>query len=229
MDEPRPQVFPTYVVIDESQSMLGTEEQLQAVLTALLDAPQDDPDWAAVAHVGVVGFSDAAYVRQPLTDWAELAEVPELQLGGMTSYRAAFELLRDVIEDDVEALKASNYRVLRPAVFFFSAGKPDHQDWESAHKALVSPDFPYHPNVLAFGVGDPDARVIARVATRERYAFMADEGASVGAIFLNVIHTLWPSGGVTSGPGPGVVASGGAVFLQLAESEGFITIGIDDL
>ena len=224
MAEPQAQILPTYVIIDESKSMEGTEQDLQAGLETLLDALQENADASAVAHVGVVGFSDAAFVRQPLTDWAELAEVPELQLGVRTSYQAAFELLRDTIEDDVEALKASNYRVLRPAVFFLSDGKPNLGSWENAHEALVSSDFKYRPNVLAFGIGEAEPEIIAQVATHEDYAFMVEAGILPGDALLKFFTALTRS---VIASGAGVATGGERAALQVAQPEGFINIEVD--
>jgi hypothetical protein len=70
-------------------------------------------------------------------------------------------------------------------VFFLSDGQPTEKEtrWRERLEQLRAADFNERPNILAFGVGDTDAKVIQQVATMPRYAFIMSEGSSTaGAI-----------------------------------------------
>jgi hypothetical protein len=70
-------------------------------------------------------------------------------------------------------------------VFFLSDGQPTESEgkWRARLDVLRDAVFKERPNILAFGVGDADAKVIQQVASLPRYAFMMGEGSSTaGAI-----------------------------------------------
>src|ERR1035441_8262650 len=90
---------------------------------------------------------------------SEIASIPALTVKGGTNYSSAFDLLYDTIAEDVKQLKASGDQVYRPAVFFLSDGQPG-DNWEGSYKRLIDPSWTYHPNILAFGFGDVDARTL---------------------------------------------------------------------
>ena len=73
----------------------------------------------------------------------------------------------------------------RPAVFFLSDGQPTEKEakWKERLAELKDPAFNERPNILAFGVGDADPKVIPQLATSPAHAFMMREGvSSAGAI-----------------------------------------------
>ncbi|MBV8942023.1 MAG: hypothetical protein JO240_09845 [Solirubrobacterales bacterium] len=79
----------------------------------------------------------------------------------------------------------SGFQVHRPTVFFLSDGQPTerHAKWHDRLMALKDQGFKERPNLLAFGVGDADPKVIQQLATSPRHAFMMREGVSTaGAI-----------------------------------------------
>ncbi len=175
LHDPGTPVLPLYLVVDESGAMLDKEQQLRAgineLLHALHDAPADPPE----IPLGVLGFADSAHVLQPLTDCRRIEVAPSLVLGGTCSYRAAFEQVRDAITQDVAALQGSKHEVLRPTVMFLTGGTPNQQeDWLGAYKALTE-DFEHAPDVLALGLGDADAAMLASIATRTDWAYRVDK------------------------------------------------------
>ena len=87
--------------------------------------------------------------------------------GRGTSYASALEALRQTIPADVALLKASGYQVHRPSVFFLSDGLPTEKadKWQERLEELKDPGFRERPNILAFGVGDADPKVIQQLAT----------------------------------------------------------------
>ena len=67
----------------------------------------------------------------------------------------------------------------RPAVFFLSDGQPTEKEakWQEGLAELKDPAFNERPNILAFGVGDADPKVIQQLATSPAHAFMMREVA----------------------------------------------------
>ncbi|CAL9475558.1 hypothetical protein SUDANB121_02942 [Nocardiopsis dassonvillei] len=167
------QILPFYLVCDESTSMEG--EPIQAINSALPDLHATigaNPVVSDKVHFAIVAFNHEAQLLLPLSDLSDLESVPRLEATGGTSYGEAFTLLRETITQDVDRLKAEGHRVYRPAVFFLSDGYPGDGDWDVAYKKLTDPGWGPHPNILAFGFGQADHRVIQQVATVR--AFMAD-------------------------------------------------------
>jgi uncharacterized protein YegL len=100
----------------------------------------------------------------------DLKSIPKLEVRGGTSYSAAFTKLRSEIERNVAELKASDFEVHRPAVYFITDGEPtDGGAWEQAFAALTHYDkttkqgFAYYPNVIPCGVGDADPATLAKL------------------------------------------------------------------
>jgi uncharacterized protein YegL len=166
------QVLPFYLVCDESGSMAGAPIQaINDSLPALHHEVSTNPVVADKTRFSLVGFSDTAEVILSLADLSDVAAMPGLAAKSSTNYGAAFSLLKSQIQADVDMLKADGHKVLRPVVFFLSDGQPT-DSWESEYKALVDTGNPYHPHIVAFGIGDADDSVIAKVATFK--AFKAD-------------------------------------------------------
>ena len=180
------QILPFYLLCDQSFSMKG--EKIETLNHALPDLHHEisvNPKVADKAHFGVIGFDNSAAVLLELSDLSDVAEMPELLAEGTTNYTAAFDLLHDTIEKDVRRLKNFRHTVLRPVVFFLSDGMPTAADgnkdvtssWTAAYDALVSPDFPAHPNIIAFGIGECDAEIVRYVATFK--AFIQDKDGAI--------------------------------------------------
>ncbi|WP_328663286.1 vWA domain-containing protein [Streptomyces sp. NBC_00328] len=157
------QILPFYMVCDESGSMAGTGvDTINAALPDLHQEISTNPSVADKIRFALIGFSTQASVLQPLADLSELTQLPSLSAGGVTSFGAAFRLLKDTIEKDVAALKADGHDVYRPVVFFLSDGIPTDHDWRTALQEVNA--FRYAPKIIAFGIADADAATITEVA-----------------------------------------------------------------
>ena len=181
------QVLPIYFVGDESHSMAG--DPIAAVNRGLIDLRDEvakHPLIGKKVRFGIITFADTAQTRLELSELSEDLILPTLAPRGRgTSYASALEALRQTIPADVALLKGTGYQVHRPSVFFLSDGQPTEKEdkWRARLDELKDAGFKERPNILAFGVGDADAKVIQQLATVPRYAFMMTEGSSTaGAI-----------------------------------------------
>lgn len=217
------EILPFYVVCDQSYSMADHLDALNDGLAQLHAAVGTDPVVADKTRLCLIGFAGAATVLQPLCRPSDVVNLTDLTTQEATSFGAAFRLLRDTIESDVDTLKAQAHRVYRPAVFFLSDGHPtDGMDWEADYERLVDPDWPARPNIIAFGIGDADPATIDRVGTFQ--AFMSQGGVSPAAALHNFARALTTSV-VRSGAGDGaedVVALRVPVHI-----DGFTTLRMD--
>lgn len=215
-------ILPMYVVADESGSMGPYVDQLNSGLNSLLGAMQVESFAAAKVRFGIIGFADRAQIHLPLSDLRTLGGLPVLRAAGMTSYQSAFDTLGHSLSLDVPRLKSEGYDVIRPAAFFLTDGAPNPQeDWPAARNYLLAQSF--HPNIMAFGIGNAVASVIADVATADEYAFMADQGVDPGQAITEFIKSLTQS----------VISSGQAIAsgdteLQMERPAGF-SLAVDML
>jgi len=208
------QVLPFYIVCDESMSMEGAKlDAVNSSLPHLHQAVASDPIVNDKVRVGVISFSDTAEVLVPLTQLAQLQQMPGLVSKGGTSYTAAFAKVKSCIQTDVDNLKAQSLQVLRPVVFFISDGEPTSTDWPAAHASLIDASFPYRPHILSFGVNGAVGDTIKDVATEirrggqaKRYAWLADDSVEPGAVVREMIGKLAQT----------IVASGRSQTPQLA-------------
>jgi uncharacterized protein YegL len=192
--EERYSVFPFYLCLDVSASMSGAPiDAVNQELPVLRSKLGEDPAVAEVIRLGVVTFSDVARTVLPLCDLSLVETVPQVAALGRTSYAAAFDHLRQVIEDDYLAGRARGDRWYRPAVIFISDGRPtdDSERWKSALDRLLDPEWKRHPNVLAFGFGDADPAVLAAVAgAQPQRAFIASEGSEPTKVIPELVSGL---------------------------------------
>jgi uncharacterized protein YegL len=169
-------------------------EELNAGLVSLHEALRSEPMTAAKVRLSVLGFSDDVAVRMSLADLRTEAGLPQLQIRGGTSYRAAFTDLLTRIPHDVGALKHDGYQVHRPAVFFLSDGQPTDGKWRSPHGRLTDKSVtPAAPNIIAFGIGQVKAQTILQVATQGDFAFVSVPGADIGAAIAKFFVALTTS------------------------------------
>ena len=192
--EERYAVFPFYLCLDVSQSMAGEPiNQVNAELPEVRGSVGQDPTVAEVVRLGIVTFSDTARTVLPLSDLALVESMPTLQVEGRTSYAAAFEHLRRLIEGDYHSGRTAGERWYRPAVLFVSDGRPSDADehWRDAHRRLVDPDWRRHPNILAFGFGEAVPEVLAAVAeNKPNRAFVASADAAPSAVVPELMAGL---------------------------------------
>jgi uncharacterized protein YegL len=215
------QILPLYVVCDQSYSMADHLDVLNDGLTQLHAAVGTDPVVAEKTRFCLIGFSGIAEVLQPLCRASDVTGITGLTIQAATSFGAAFRVLRDTIESDVDTLKARGDQVYRPAVFFLSDGHPtDPTTWEAEYERLVDPDWPRRPNIIAFGIGDADAATIDRIGTFQ--AFMSQGGVSPAAALHSFARALTTS--VVRSP------DDDEVMLRLpVRIDGFTTLRIDQL
>lgn len=218
MPDLRGHLLPIYVLADESGSMTELVGELNAGLVSLHAALLAEPMAAAKVRMSVIGFSDTAELRMHLTDLRCETHLPQLVCRTATSYGAAFEALARQIPADVERLKAQQYAVHRPAVFFLSDGQPsDGSTWQYVHRRLVDRQLTVGaPNIIACGIGDAEPHTILEVATRPEYAYVSIAGADVGQAIARFCAALTKS----------VIASGrslgnGSAELSVSQPEGF--------
>ncbi len=139
--------------------------ELNEGLASLHDSLQRESFAAAKVRLSVIGFSDTAFTYLEPADLRFLQGMPVLTAQSLTSYEAAFDQLAYRISVDIPSLKAQGYTVHRPAVFFLTDGLPNgHEDWRLARSNLLAQ--PAAPNILAFGIGDADASIVAELATQ---------------------------------------------------------------
>jgi len=192
--EERYAVFPFYLCLDVSASMAGAPiEAVNRQLPILRANIGEDPTIAEVIRFSVVIFSDQARTLLPLSDLSLVEEIPALTTAGSTSYAAAFDHLRAVIEDDYRSGRAAGDRWYRPAVIFISDGRPTDPEerWRSSHQRLTDPAWRRHPNILSFGFGDADPSVLADVSERKPgRAFIAAEGAEPSRVVPELMTGL---------------------------------------
>lgn len=223
IDEPRGAIMPVYLVADTSLSMKYVIVKVEEGVADTLDVLESQPMLASKIRFSVQGFNSQAYTILPMCDPRETVAIPELVASGNTSYAAAFRLLKPRIEADVAALKAEGYKVYRPLVFFFSDGNPtdSHAEWKAAHSELTSPAFAAHPNIIAYGIGEADASVIAQVATSRDWAFIYTGKDDLSKAVTDLMEALTHS----------IIASGSAIAqgmpLQIEKPAGFLTIDVD--
>jgi uncharacterized protein YegL len=176
-----------YVVIDNSYSMSGPmvdgDTPIGAVnrmLPEIFDHLRIDPMVSDLVHVGVVSFSDSAKTVVPVSDPRNVTALPAIDVEGGTSYKAAFELLYQLINTDVDQLKHDGFRVHRPAVFFVTDGEPtdDASSLQAAWQQLTSPSFKGHPNVIPFGVGAATKELLEPYVTPKMRSFIAPDHVS---------------------------------------------------
>jgi uncharacterized protein YegL len=175
-------LFLFYVVCDESTSMTG--EPVATLNRMLPQVHQDVRDNPAIDNVrfSLVAFADQPSTLVGLADLADINSMPGLTANGSTNYEGVFDHLRAVIERDVRLLRADNFRVARPCVFFLSDGAPNPgTDWMGALAKLTDPGFGPHPNIVAFGIGKADETVLRRVGTLATY-MVVDETETARAL-----------------------------------------------
>jgi uncharacterized protein YegL len=185
-------VLPCYVVCDESYSMADHLDTLNAGIRGLHHAVTTDRRVADKIRFCLIGFSGMANVLVPLTKLTEVTEITGLTARAASNFGAVFTLLRDTIENDVEALNCRAHTVYRPVVLFLSDGLPtDPASWRAAHDRLTDHNWPARPHIIAFGIGDADPRTIRTVGTFK--AFMGHSGMTPGAAVREFAELLTSS------------------------------------
>jgi uncharacterized protein YegL len=181
-------ILPIYLVCDLSSSMRedGRVDALREAVAALRDAIWANPVVSDSARIGIIGFAGRAWQVLPLCDIALVDDLPRLDPEGLTSYAAAFRLLRETVRADVAQLAGDQYRVWRPLVFFVSDGEPTDRpsDWDTELRNLLDPATGIRPEIISFAVGEARASTLARIATSR--CFVARTGTAVRDAFVEI-------------------------------------------
>ena len=219
--ERRGRVLPFFVVADESGSMAGDPiESINSGLPRLHDAVVSDPVVSDKVRFGLISFAGDAQVLLGLSDLSELTALPGLTArDGGTNYAAAFDVLRVEIASEIARLTSDGFEVLRPAVFFLSDGQPNGPEWKSLYSALIAPENPARPNIIAFGIGQANPDIIRQVGTLA--AFMAsttDPSDAVHEFAVALTRSVVASGSA--------LASGTGA-LHVANPTGFVSLPLD--
>jgi len=185
--------LPTYLVLDTSGTMQPHEELLNATLDHVHMSLVSSPRVAEFAHISIITFNTQPHLVLQMTDIEEVRSLPMLSCGGRTNFGAAFDLVRQRIDVDVPAIRASNKAVLRPAVFLLTDGKPsDPGTWEISFANLVDKSWPRRPHVLTFGFGAATAESLSGMATKA--AFLArtntEEKEALSRMLTTLLNTL---------------------------------------
>ncbi|WBB80601.1 VWA domain-containing protein [Micromonospora sp. WMMD882] len=193
MDQSGAKLLPFYLVIDVSWSMslAGKLDAANAIMPAIVDALAQQPILVDKVRFGLIDFSDDARVRLPLCDLLDPdLTLPALSVRGGTSFAAAFTLLRREIEANVAQLKADQYVVHRPVVWFISDGEPTDDDpvWRAAFQELTSSKA--YPNVIPCGVDQADVNVMGSL-------IHPSSGAKKMALYM-MDPTFQPAKAITS-------------------------------
>lgn len=222
MDAPQGTVLPVYFIADESGSMSGHIQTLNESLLNAISYLQEQPFAVSKVRLSVIGFGSFARLYLPLTEILEIETAPRFSTNGSTSYASAFRELQNRLPEDYKVLKDNNCLVNRPCVFFLTDGAPDSDGWETVYDFLTDRSYPYRPNILAFGIGNAVPDTIKRVATDEKYAFMAASTTSTGNAIAEFAIALSQSL-INSG----LALEQGRASLVIEKPSGFLQIPTD--
>lgn len=224
-------ILPFYAVVDVSWSMtMKTSDGSTGIDAANKIAPEvveaivGAPTAADIVRFGMIDFSGEAEVVLPLMDPRQITpgSLPTLEARTTgTSYMSAFLTLRQQLEADVAQLKANNFKVMRPAVFFLTDGEPTDaaKDWQDAFAALTDPSFRARPNVVPFGILDAKKDILDQIASHkgQQKSFLSKD-ESAGQAIAKMIELLVGS----------IIESANSVATGGTAAGGFVPPSIDD-
>ncbi|MCB9382372.1 MAG: VWA domain-containing protein [Acidimicrobiaceae bacterium] len=211
-----------YIVCDESGSM-GQNGGIDAINQALPELHATiaaDPLAVDKSRLAIIAFSDDAQLILPLAKVTDVPDMPGVQPAGMTNYGRAFELLKNCIESDVEALKAQSYRVYRPCAFFMSDGEPT-DDWDSSYRDLMA--HKYHPHIVAFGVDGADPTSLSKIATLR--CFVGKDRSNAGRALASVMSSIGKTIITTSS----TATAGPPDIIVPQQIDGFESVPLEEL
>jgi uncharacterized protein YegL len=215
-------VLPIYLVADESGSMAGAVDELNAGLKSLHAELFSEPMAAAKVRLSVIGFADRVTLHLRLADLRHERALPRIGASGRTAYSALFAALLQLIPADVVRLHAEGYGVHRPTVFMLTDGRPTDRAWRVYRDRLVDRAvIRGAPNIIACGIGRADPDTIMAVATEPDYALTAVPGARLGEQIANFCAALTRTMVLT-----GRLLAGGARQVTVPRPDGF-TLAVD--
>jgi uncharacterized protein YegL len=201
-------IFPFYVVCDVSRSMWDPEFNdgpttplsiVEDALPDMLSALEEDPTAQETAYLGIVAFGDSPVLVLPLTPLADEPTIPVLPRQGWTNYIEVFKFLDRQLRKDQERLISANLGTYNPVVFFLTDGNAQvsgyaqkESDWLPLRQALEFDHHPFHPVVVALGIGDvsPDTVRNVRSARPRGVACVADGSVVPGDLLRAIIGSI---------------------------------------
>lgn len=161
--------FPIYIVVDVSESMVGTphtqiEQGLRQISADLLQ----DPYALETVWVSVIAFAGRPRTLTPLTELPDFS-APFLPVGAGTGLGAVLIHLMDEIDRNVTKTTANTKGDYKPLVFLMTDGHPtDDPDqairrWVDKYKSKV--------NLVAVSIGGQANEAMLRRLTDEVFAF----------------------------------------------------------
>lgn len=232
-------LLPFYLLCDVSASMAGVMDEVNRILPELTQALEDDPIICDKVRFGVIDFSDDARLVLPLCNLLDQDTLPALSCRGGTNYGAAFDFLRMQLEQDVNTLKADQYQVHRPAVFFVSDGSPTDSEaaWRASYANLTQYDkksdvgFAFYPNIIPFGIEGADPAILQQLIhptepkERAMRMFLQAENQSASEFVTNMAKLLVQS---VIKSGAGLAGAGGIVLPEKGDDVGVTVVDADD-
>ncbi|MEU5962024.1 hypothetical protein ABZ777_12545 [Micromonospora parva] len=185
-------VQPVYLLIDESSGAAPYLDDLGDGLQRLLDGLRRATDIAPAIRLSVLGYADQVAARLTMGSVDANTSVPWLTSRGPASYANAFETVYGRISPDVDGLKAQGITVRRPLVFLLAAAPAaDEGVWQTPYARLTDPaTHRYAPQIVACGVGGATAALIAAVATKPEFGYVATPGADVRTAIVDYWDAL---------------------------------------
>lgn len=180
-------VLPCYVVCDVSFSMTDHIAEVNAGMREFRGVVH--AEWRAIAQIRlcVVVFADSPLVVQPLRAALDPPEVITPRQESGSDFGSAFTLVRNIIERDVQSLKAQRIQVRRPMLFFISDGRATDHAWPASLAQLTAAAS--GPEMIAFGLGAVDPPTLDRIGTSR--VFLGRDGVRIGiALASSVARTV---------------------------------------
>jgi uncharacterized protein YegL len=187
----KPKCLPTYLVIDASSSMQPHQIILNETLAHVHASIQEHPRVSEFAHVSLIVFSSQAHLVFEMANLEDVPTMPEVRCAGTTNYGAAFDLLRDRIDIDVDELNALGMAVLRPVVFLLTDGLPTDKDWQRSFQRLSDHQWRRHPHVITYGFGEADQAVLSKITTV--VGFIAQAGTDYRSALMEALGSMLSS------------------------------------
>lgn len=186
-------IHPSYFVIDESFSMAG--EKMVEVNDSVRSIHEDlrgDPVASAQLWLSFIGFSEDAQLHLELTDYGQYIQSDKKMfeaVGRQTNFGAAFTLLKERIDVDLQNLRSQGYKYSRPIVFFITDGQSsDH--YQPALNRLMSED--YWPYILAFGIGeDVNLETLTKISNLKNGVYVPRQGESTNKVGTTALADIF--------------------------------------
>ncbi|MFF0150154.1 VWA domain-containing protein [Micromonospora sp. NPDC005203] len=181
--------LPVYIAIDTSASMAGDPiETVNDQIGELIRALAGNSRLADFVYMSVVAFSDDARTILPLSRAASSPQILPLVPNGRTNFGDLFRELRRRIEQDIRNLKDRGGQVYRPLVLLLTDGQPTDQGWERDFSELTRADWVARPNIVTFGFGNADERILTRLARGA--AFVATDNYNTSGNVKNAVRGM---------------------------------------